>query len=315
MKKQITNIILVLLLGLMVFGGGCIINAGTCGSCGECDDCDDAGWFDGCSKTKYERTVQLSESLASGGTFAVQTRNGFINAHGAESSDCHVTATIIACARNKEDAQRIAEETEIKLERFGNKVTAKIERPFLGSRESVDASFDIKVPEQTSLELASRNGKISAEQIRGKVQIDTRNGRINCENIKGDIDISTRNGKVTTGQTEGNIQIDARNGKVGCEEVVGDVDISGRNGGIRVVYSQEAGPNPNVRVVTRNGGIDFAGPDNFSALVEVSTRNGSIQSKLPITVEGKLGKTLKGTIGSGEGRLELQTRNGSIKIR
>ena len=69
-------------------------------------------------------------------------------------------------------------------------------------------------------------------------------------------------------------------------------------------------------MTTHNGGIDLKTPPDFSAAVDVSTHNGSIDSNLAITVKGKLSRRkIQGTIGKGEGKLHLETHNGSIDIR
>jgi DUF4097 and DUF4098 domain-containing protein YvlB len=62
--------------------------------------------------------------------------------------------------------------------------------------------------------------------------------------------------------------------------------------------------------------VEFVAPPNFSAEVNVSTHNGSIKTDIPITVTGKVRKgRLTGTIGTGEGKLHLETHNGSITIK
>jgi DUF4097 and DUF4098 domain-containing protein YvlB len=69
-------------------------------------------------------------------------------------------------------------------------------------------------------------------------------------------------------------------------------------------------------MVTHNGSVSLTTPPNFSAKVDVSTNNGSINTDLPITVTGKITKKkLTGTLGTGEGELYLETHNGSIKIK
>ncbi len=69
-------------------------------------------------------------------------------------------------------------------------------------------------------------------------------------------------------------------------------------------------------MTTHNGSIDLTTPPDLSARIAASTHNGSIKSDLPITVSGEIGKTrVSGTIGTGEGKVELETHNGSIRIR
>jgi DUF4097 and DUF4098 domain-containing protein YvlB len=71
-----------------------------------------------------------------------------------------------------------------------------------------------------------------------------------------------------------------------------------------------------VSAITYNGSVSLTAPPNFSAKVEASTHNGSIDTDLPITVTGEVTKKeLTGTIGEGEGKLYLETYNGSIKIK
>jgi len=91
-----------------------------------------------------------------------------------------------------------------------------------------------------------------------------------------------------------------------------------------VVYSETASPVCSVSVITYNGNIALTAPPNFSATVEVSTHNGSIQTDIPITTVGQVSKRkLTGKIGTGEGRdpasressLHLETYNGSVRIR
>jgi hypothetical protein len=57
-------------------------------------------------------------------------------------------------------------------------------------------------------------------------------------------------------------------------------------------------------------------PPSFAGQVELKTSYGSIKTALPVTVTGEIiKKAIKGTIGQGEGKLDLQTRSGSIHLK
>ncbi len=249
-------------------------------------------------RAEYQRTVQLSAPLPPGSGFANRTHNGSITITGADVTDCNLTATIIARAMTEENAQKLAGETKIKLEPSGNRLIAKIEKPTFMTNRSVCVNLDITVPNHTDLELT------------------THNGRVRITNITGCINGTTHNGGVTAEQTSGTIELHTHNGSVTCREVSGDVKLYTHNGKINAVYSKDAASVCNVSMETHNGGIDFTAPPNFSAVVEASTHNGSINSDLPITVSGKINRRkLTGTISTGEGKLHLESHNGSIKIR
>ena len=250
------------------------------------------------SLAKYTRAVQLSAPLSAGSTFAAQTHNGSITIIGADVTDCNLTAMITARAATEEGAKKLAEKTKITLEPLGNKLTAKIEKPTLGMNQSVAVSLDVQAPTQTNLELI------------------THNGAVEITNITGTVDGTTHNGKITATQVSGTAKLRTHNGTITCKEISGDTQHETHNGDIKVYYTGTAPAICNVSLITHNGGIDFTAPPSFSAAVEASTHNGSIKTDLPVTVVGEVSKKkLKGTIGTGQGKLHLVTYNCSIRIQ
>jgi DUF4097 and DUF4098 domain-containing protein YvlB len=277
-----------------------------------------AGCFcTGCiPKAKYERTVHLSAPLPAGSLFETQTHNGYITITGADVAECNLTATITAWANTEENARKLAEEVEVKLIPSGNKLTAKIEKPVSVYGEHVSVSFDVTVPNQTSADLTTHNGDLKIKNLTGQLNGTTHNGEVTAEKISGAVELKTHNGKISCKEVAGNTQIQTHNGSVICEEASGDIKLQTHNGSAKAFYSAAALPICNVSIVTHNGNVGLTAPPNFSAKVEASTHNGSIDTDLPITVTGNITKNkLTGTIGAGQGELYLETHNGSIKIR
>lgn len=247
---------------------------------------------------KYERTVQLSAPLQEGSLFAAKTHNGSITVNGVDVGECNVTATITARAVTEEEAQKLAEQTKVTLEPSGNKLTAKIVKPRRRRNQSISVSLNVTVPNRTDL------------------QLTTHNGAVEITNITGQVNGTTHNGRVTAMQVSGTAKLQTHNGWVRCEEISGDAQLKTYNGGVKAYYCEAAPAVCNVSITSHNGSIEFAAPPGFSAQVEASTHNGSIRTDLPIAVTGKVSKRkLTGTIGAGEGKLYLQTHNGSIRIR
>jgi DUF4097 and DUF4098 domain-containing protein YvlB len=247
---------------------------------------------------KYTRTVQLSTPLQEGSLFVAQTHNGSITVNGADVSECSLTATITGRAVTEEEAQKLAEQTKVSLEPSGNKLTAKIEKPKRRSSQSVSVSLNVTLPNRTDL------------------QLTTHNGDVEMANIQGQINGTTHNGGVTAKQVSGSTKLQTHNGRVRCEEISGDAQLKSHNGSVRAFYFETAPGVCNISITSHNGSVELAAPRDFSAQVEASTHNGSVRTDLPIAVTGKVNKTrLTGTIGAGEGKLYLQTHNGSIRIR
>lgn len=294
-------------------------------------------------RSRYERTIELSRPMSRGTLLSAKSNDGWITITGGDVTDLSVTATIIARAGSDEKARRIAEESKVKLEKFGSKLTVRLEKPVLWTNESVDIQFTAMVPKDCDLELGTDDGAITTENINGNIEIKTDDGKVNLSQISGDIrvnsndgsvtiqdvntdnklrrnigwiDIQTDDGRVTLSRIIGNIKVRSNDGSAGIEDVAGDIDVQSDDGRITIVYSSDARGVYNVSLVTDDGAIDFTAPMNFSANVEVITEDGSIDTGLPVQVVGKLGKSgIKGVIGTGEGRLYIKTDDGSIRIR
>jgi len=230
-------------------------------------------------RAKYEKAEHLSAPLEPGQSLHLQNNVGEITVAGVDVTRCDVTATITARAMTKEGAEKLAEEVQIKLEPSDNKLNIRVEKPDKMCKHSITIDFNITVPKQTALQLATNVGEIHISNITQPIEAETDVGTITCRQITGDIDLATNVGEVT------------------------------------VVYSETAPSACNADIKTDVGEIDFTAPPELSAQVNVSVDIGSIQTDLPLTVKGTINKSLSGTIGKGEGKVILKTNVGSIKIR
>ena len=208
--------------------------------------------------------------------------------------------------------------------------------------QSVDVQVEAMVLKNCDVELSTDDGDITIENISGDIDIKTDDGSVSLARITGDIkvrsndgsvnvqelnsdvnlqragwiDIQTDDGSVTMSRVVGDIKVRSNDGSTRVEEVAGNVNIQSDDGRITVVYAEDAGGVCNVSLVTDDAAVDLTAPPNFSASAEIITDDGSINTDLPIKVTGKLGKSgIKGTIGTGEGRLYIKTDDASIRIR
>ena len=246
---------------------------------------------------EYQRVVLLSESMQPGSTLTAQTHNGAIKLAAIEIASCDLTATITARADTQENAQKLAEAVNVKLQSASNGLKFIIEKPSPLVNKYVGVAIEGTIPNKADLDLTTHNGAVDITNITGNTKAVTHNGAVTCRNTSGKSDLTTHNGKIT------------------CSEVAGDLQLKTHNGGINAAYAQTAAPPKSIDAVTHNGSILLQPPAGFTGQVDLSTHNGSISTNLPITVIGEMSKnSIKGNIGTGDGKLRLETHNGSIRI-
>jgi len=155
--------------------------------------------------------------------------------------------------------------------------------------------LDIKIPKNVTLQsVTSTNGPIEITNTKGDSVLTTTNGPIIAEGIDGYVKASSTNGGIDIKSTTGVDNLITTNGGISAEifDIINDINIHTTNGGITVYINS-----------------------TINASIEISTINGDIfvdTSLISVTQESS--KYLKGTIGSGGFKIDIQTTNGGIKV-
>jgi DUF4097 and DUF4098 domain-containing protein YvlB len=224
--------------------------------------------------------------LASGKTLEVRGINGGIRVARAAGKEAEVTAT--KQARKSDPAS-----VEIKVVEDADGVLICAVYPSRRGRadndcrrsgngrdtedNDVQVTFDVKLPEGVKFDGSTVNGDVIARDLSGDAVVTT---------VNGDVEVET--GGVAEATTV--------------------------NGSIRVSLGR-ADWKGALRFTTVNGGITVRLPGSFTADIDATTVNGSVESDFPITVRGRMNpRSLRGRIGEGGRDLDLTTVNGSIRL-
>jgi DUF4097 and DUF4098 domain-containing protein YvlB len=140
-------------------------------------------------------------------------------------------------------------------------------------------AYHIFVPRETDVEVRTVNGPISVEGVRSRMDLETVNGPISLSNSGGDV-----RGRSTNGPLD--VALD------GTRWMGRGLDLESTNGPVTVVV-----------------------PENFSADLEFGTSNGPLEFDFPITVQGRVSKTIKTTLGSGGSPIRVYTVNGPATLQ
>lgn len=130
-----------------------------------------------------------------------------------------------------------------------------------------------------------------------------------------EVDANTVNGSIVLRGIDTPSSASTVNGDIEFE-AVGAHQLETVNGNIRATLAR-ADWTGELEMQTVNGSIDLTLPESFAAQLRGETVNGQIESDFPVTIQGRWGpKSFHGSINGGGNRtLELDTVNGSIRIR
>lgn len=147
------------------------------------------------------------------------------------------------------------------------------------------------------LELQTVEGSITVEGARGRVEAHSVNEGVKLVDVEGEIAAESVNGAITLEKV--------RSGQVECSSVNGSLD-----------YEGELRPGGHYAFSTHNGDITVVLPAKASADVSVATFNGAFESSFPVSfTRTHRGKRFRFVLGEGLSELELESFQGTIRLR
>jgi len=284
----------------------------------------------GFNQAQFKRTVSQQAACAPGSTLDVATESGSVTITGTDSNECRVTAQIVAYAPTEEEAQALAEQTEIKLDSADNTLKIRADKPHLSNNRSIAVSYEITAPRRVNVLCLSDfgslsvtglqgtvkgktgSGSIKAAQIDGPVDLDTSFGSIDCRNIAGPtVLLHSNSGSITATDLKGEAKAVTSFGSITCNTFSGTtLDLKTESGRIAISdascrtclavtsYGSLACnrvKGDTVKLKSGSGSLDLAAVDTPD--LDLATSFGSIKAR-EIT-------TTKLTAGSGSGSIDI----------
>jgi len=225
-------------------------------------------------------TETFTFELDDGGRFSLSNVNGSVTVTGDRGNQVEIVAT------KKADNQSDLDNIEIEISSSDDEVVVETEIGksdswFSFGNNSGSVRYEVTVPADTLLD--------SIDTVNGDVYISGVSGRVVAESVNGDLEI---------------------------QDLVDDANLSTVNGNIDAEFKKLEG-RQDVKAETVNGRVAVTLPADADVEVSADTLNGSINARdfgLE-TDEGFVGSDLNGDIGNGNARLNIDTVNGSVKIR
>lgn len=174
--------------------------------------------------------------------------------------------------------------------------------------------YDISVPHGTDIEITSNNGNVWVREGCGNVRIAGRNSDIEVVKPLGSVHVESVNGRIQLADAPNGATLRTVNGDVYAAVAGGRLDASTDNG---VIHASLLSPDvEEASLTSQNGGVNIQMAENTSASITATALRGNIETQFAVnTSDGaRQPRYLKGTIGDGRARINLDTLNGNIVI-
>jgi DUF4097 and DUF4098 domain-containing protein YvlB len=228
---------------------------------------------------EVEDTIEKSFDVSEKATLRLANINGAVEIKGWGENEIKVTAIITA--KNQEDRDRI--KVDFDQNSTGISVETEYEKQSSWGRNNSSGKVDytVMVPFGASLtDIELVNGSLVIDKVMGEIKATTVNGSINVQGLAD------------------------------------DVELNSVNGSIKATYQQIDNNIDEIELTTVNGSIKLYMPRELNATINAETMHGSIKTGFGLSSNKKMfsGRSLSGSVGSGDIKIDLESVNGSIKV-
>jgi DUF4097 and DUF4098 domain-containing protein YvlB len=238
-------------------------------------DCNDRN-FNNRNNRRISWCEMREQTLPASGMVTVDGRqNGGVSIRGWERSEVLVRAQVQTSAATEAEARSFAQ--QVRVDTAGSQIRA--DGPPADGELQWSVSYEIFIPQRSSVSVRTNNGGISISDVIGEVEFHAANGGVSLKRVGGNVRGNTTNGglhiELDGGRWEGN-----------------GMDVS-----------------------TTNGGVTVTVPAAYSAQFETATVNGNIHSDFALPVQLREQRSALITLGTGGAMLRATTTNGGVNIR
>jgi len=273
--------------------------------------------------------------------------SGDVSITGSPDGKVHVHGEVRASGFGFDNPQKRLDETVANppVEQRGDTIHVGADFSHL---RNVSIAYTIQVPHNTEVDTNVASGAQTIRDVRGPVKVHAAAGTIRVEKIDRDADLTTASGSVTAGDMGNDVQVSSASGNVTVSNVKGDVRVKAVLGVIRVarpggrvegdttsgeVEIQDATTDVTAHTVsgrvyvqgnpgtegywnlkTASGGVQISVPPSANFHLTAEAASGEIRTDIPIVIEEQGKHSLRASVGTGGGRIEVHTASGEIRV-
>ena len=256
-----------------------------------------------------------SYTVAGQPSLFLNTDDSHLNIHacaGCQSVHIHITAENTTLSRYT-----------LEEDQNGNTIHFSLkEKPHMGFHVNVHSSsvhVDVETPANLTLDARCADGNLTAAGLHGDLTIHTSDGNQGLTGLSGNLKLHSSDGRLRVRNASGTLEARSSDGG---QEIAGSftsLQLHSSDGSITVELAEGSHLSSDSRIESSDGSVTLRLPKSFPAELAVSTSDGSIQSTLPLVVEGynskdHSGHNIRGKFNGGGSLLTIHTSDGSVHL-
>lgn len=185
--------------------------------------------------------------------------------------------------------------------------------------------YELMIPKKINLAFTTQKGNMSIAESSGKVHAQTFKGDINIERSKSSINAETLcRGHIAINDAQGPVVARAKKGSISIANASNSISAHTENGIVRTAHSSIPHTS-NINLESEYGNAIVSLPASTNANLYAKTDHGCITSDHFVTLKSqttkldpkswsRFKKEVDGTIGAGGASIQINCKNGTIKL-
>jgi DUF4097 and DUF4098 domain-containing protein YvlB len=184
---------------------------------------------------------------------------------------------------------------------------------------------------QGPLEVSAGSGQVTVRDVKDDVRVGAGSGTVDVEDAQGRVNAIVRSGGLRLAEISGDVMGEASSGHISVMRAHGRIEVHGGSGGVDVSDATQ-----DLRATSSSGHVTISGMPSAGRYWEIRsssggvtldvapdpgyelyahTSSGRVHASVPMTMEETSRRSLRGKVGGGSARVEVETRSGPIDVR
>jgi hypothetical protein len=248
-------------------------------------------------------------------SLVLSTGDSHLNIHacsGCNAVHIHVTADNVSLSRYTVEESQSGDTVHFSLK----------QKPHMGMQinsHSSSVHVDVETPANLTLDARSADGNLTASGLHGDLTIHTSDGGQELTGLSGNLKLRSSDGHLRVQNGSGTLEARSSDGNQDITGSFTSLQLHSSDGTITLELAEGSHLSADSKIESSDGSVTLRLPKSFPAELAVSTSDGSIESTLPLVVDGynskgNSGHNVRGKFNGGGSLLTIHTSDGSVHL-